>query len=348
MRSLLLALTFVLVGHASATGEINVLTDLKSPFPPGCVAVSLPQAPASQENTLHDVTLNLPSTDAQQPAARVQVTIWRTGCHDEGFSVVMVRMQKLSGGPILMPRLFAQAGEVDLPNHVAQLIRHPAVGNVGATGNEISEQGITYMLGVDPFSLDGETEFGPAEYNDVFTLEMFWGQYAQASEADFRLFTIPNFAPELDPPQFEFPALHGRMSGQYTVDGVPFSGLVLQVGEQFNPDGPDTNNVTAIFFTYINGAPFWVLGSATDLQPGVDLVTLDMLELFGGEFITSPPGSFDEDDVDIFSIGTMTVEVLDCNTLLVGYNFSEGGLGTGSFEANRLLRMAGYDCNPWQ
>lgn len=348
MRKLILALTCMIAGPIWATGEINVLTDLKSPFPPGCVAVSLPEGPVSQDNELVNEILSIPSINANQAAAQVRVTMWRVGCHDPGYSVVMVRLEKLSGGTVLVPRVFAQAGEVDIPNHVAQLIRFPAVGDVGATGNVVSEAGITYMLAVDPFSLDGETTFTPTDYNDVFTVEMFWGDYAPSAEPAFRLFTVLDYVPEFDPTQTEFPALHGRMSGQYTVDGLPYSGVVLQIGEQYVPDGPDANSITALFFTYIDGSPFWVIGSAANLEPGFDIVTLDMLELYGGEFLTSPPGSYTPEEVDIFSIGTMTVEAIDCNTILVGYNFSEGGLGTGSFEADRLIRMAGYDCNPWQ
>lgn len=344
MRSLLLALTFVLAGQASANGEINVLTDLDSPFPPGCVAVSLPQDSSSDQNELVNEVISVPSVVDGQAAAQVRVKIWRVGCHDEGFSVVMVRLNKLSGGTVLVPRAFAEAGSVGLPGHVAQLLRHPAAGNVGATGNEITEQGTTYMLAVEFLSLDGETEFGPAEYNDLFTLELFWGQYAGASADDFGLFDIFAYDPQFDPPQTDFPILHGRMSGQYVIDGIPNSGLVLQIGEEF----AGTNNVTAIFFTYLNGDPFWVLGALSSLEPGFDLVTMDMYELSGGQFFTVPPGSFSEEDVSVFPIGTMTIEALDCNRLLVGYNFNESGLGAGDFVAERLLRMAGYDCNPWQ
>ena len=345
MRYLLLALTFLFAGQASATGEINVLTDLKSPFPPGCVAVSLPQAPVSSDNELFDRIVTVPSVEAGVAHARVRIRIWRTGCHDEGFSVVMVRLRKISGGPVLVPAVFADAGQVELPYHLAQLIRHPAVGDVGATGNVINQAGVTYMLAVDRISLDGETVFTPDDYNEWFTLELYWGDYAGTDPViDRVLIDVASYDPAFDPPQNDYPILHGRMSGQYTVDGLPYSGLVLQIGEAFD----DSNNVTAIFFTYIDGVPFWVLGAATDLEPGFDIVTLDMLELYGGEFITSPPGSYNPEDVEIYSIGTMTVEALDCNTLLVGYNFHEGGLGAGEFEANRLLRMAGYDCNPWQ
>jgi hypothetical protein len=325
-----------------------VLTDLKSPFPPGCIAVSLPEAPADPQNTLFDEEIDAPSIGSSSQDARVRVTIWRVGCHDPGFSVVMVRLQKVSGDPVLVPKVFAEAGEVDLPMHVAQLIRHPAVGNVGAAANIINEQGITYMLGVDPFSLDGETEFTPADYNDVFTLELFWGDYAPVAAPNGERFIIEPYVPELDPTQNEFQVLHGRMSGQYTIDGIPFSGLVLQIGEEYNPDGPDVNSITAIFFTYLEGEPFWVIGSLAPLEPGFDIATLEMLELEGGEFFTVPPGSFSEADVDIDPIGTMTIEAQDCNTLLVSYDFGESGLGTGSFEAERLIRLAGYDCNPWQ
>lgn len=349
MRYLLLALSFVLVGRAVATGEINVLTDLQSPFPPGCVAVSLPQDSASSQNELYDVDVSVPSVQDGEPAATVRVQIWRTGCHDEGFSVVMVRLEKIGGGPVLVPRAFAEAGQVSLPGHQAQLIRHPAVGGVGATGNDLVGA-TTYMLGVDPLPLNPESDtvFGPDEYNDLFTLELYWGDYARAGQNSFELFDVGAYDPALDPTQGPFQVLHGRMSGQYTVDGLPFSGVVLQIGEVYNPDGPDTNSVSVLFFTYINGAPFWVIGSKANLQPGFDIVELEMLELAGGQFIGSPPGSYDEDDVAIDPIGTMTLEAIDCNRLLISYDFGEGGLGSGEFEAERLINLAGHACNPWR
>lgn len=351
MRYLLLALTFVLAGKASATGEINVLTDLDSPFPPGCVAVSLPEAPVSRENEIFNKIVTVPSVEADAANARVRIRIWRTGCHDQGFSVVMVRLTKLRGGPVLVPALFAEAGQVELPYHVAQLIRHPAVGDVGATGNVINQAGVTYMLAVDRFSLDGETLFTPADYNELFTLEFYWGDYAGTDPAiDRVLLDVFPYDPALDPPQNNYPILHGRMSGQYTVEGRPNTGLVFEIGEQYQPDPDtfDTNTASAILFTYIEGQPFWLVGALANLEPGFDQVTLEMFEVEGGRFISTPPGSYDEDDIDSYFVGTMTIEALDCNRLLVGYNFNEGGLGSGSFEAKRLVRIAGYDCNPWQ
>src|SRR5699024_1632118 len=153
MRYLLLALTFAFVGQASATGKINVLTDLNSPFPPGCVAVSLPQAPPpGGEYLFNESNIHVPSVDPGFAAARLSVQIWRTGCHDEGYSVVMVRLKKTGGGRVLTPRVFADSGVVDLPEHVARLIQYPAVGSVDASADEITEQGTTYMLAVDPYA----------------------------------------------------------------------------------------------------------------------------------------------------------------------------------------------------
>jgi hypothetical protein len=198
MRRFALILILLVAGRASATGEINVLTDLYSPFPPGCVALSLPTAPASSSNQLYDETVWVPSIGSAFKDARVRIRIWRMGCHDAGYSIVMVRLNKVSGSnPVLIPQVFADVGSVNEPWHQAQLIRHPAVGNIGASGNVITESGTTFMLGVDPISIDGLTDFFPEDYNDLFTLEFFWGAYAPNRLDRRELFRHPALRPGL-------------------------------------------------------------------------------------------------------------------------------------------------------
>src|SRR5690625_5118783 len=116
MRHLLLSVFFLLAGTAFATGEINVLTDLQSPFPPGCVAVELYDEPASSANELYREDLQVPSIEPGWADARVRVTLWRTGCHDDGYSVVMVNLKHPGGGPAPAPKLVAEAGQVDRPS----------------------------------------------------------------------------------------------------------------------------------------------------------------------------------------------------------------------------------------
>jgi hypothetical protein len=348
MRTLILTLLLAMAGYSHATGEINVLTDLNSPFPPGCIALSLPEGPASTANTLADVDVWAPGIGSPSKDALVRVQIWRTGCHDPGFSVVMVRLTQLSGPrAVLVPNVFADAGVVDLPFHQAQLIRHPAVGNVGASGNIISELGITYMLGVDPVSLDNETLFLPEDYNDHFTLELYWGDFAPEVAPLGEIFDVFAYQPSLDPTQFETHLLHGRMSGQYTFDGIPATGLQLVVGEQSD----DTNYIFAMLFTYMNGEPLWLVGNTGGEAPGFPEVSLGMLRLTGGEFFGLGPDVFSQSDIEGLDdpVGWLDIYPLDCNTIIVGYDFTPMGLGTGVIEGDRShFRIAGYDCNPWQ
>ncbi len=351
MRIVVLMAVLFCTGKAWASGEINVLTDLLSPFPPGCVALSLPTEPASADNELFDEVIRAPGIGSFSRDADVRVRIWRVGCADEGFSVVMVRLQKLGGPrPVLVPQAFVDAGQVEVPFHEAQLISFPAVGNIGAAGNVIPESGQTFMLAADPLAIDGLTDFLPEDYNDVFTLELFWGGFSPEAAPAGELFPIAAFEPALDPPQFDPALLHGRMSGAYTFAGNPSAGLFLNVGEQLSDiDGElvDTNFIFVAFFSYRNGEPFWTVGGTGPRPPGIGPVTMNMVAHRGGQFISSPP-RYTQADLSEEQIGTLSLEVIDCNTLRVDYDFDLSGLGRSSLQAERLVRIAGYDCNPWQ
>lgn len=346
MRTLALFFALLVAGKASATGEINVLTDLLSPFPPGCVALSLPTQPASPDNALWDEVVPAPGIGSPSLDADVRVTIWRVGCADEGFSVVMVRLQKVGGArPVLVPQVFVEAGQVEVPFHEAQLITQPAVGNIGASGNVITEAGRTFMLAADPLAIDDLTEFSPADYNALFTLELFWGGFAPGVAPEGELFPIAAYEPALDPPQFDPPLLHGRMTGAYIFDDKPSAGLFLNVGE--NITGQDDNFIFAAFFSYLNGEPFWAVGSPGPQDPGIGTVSFPMQTYTGGDLFTNPP-SYVQEDLTEVPVGTLTIEVIDCNTLQLNYDFRPIGAGVGSLPARRLIRIAGYDCNPWR
>jgi hypothetical protein len=345
MRVLLTLMLILSVTSAHAQDEINVLTDLNSPFPPGCVALSLPEGPASAANTLFDESIAAPSVGSQSLDSTVQITIWRVGCHDEGYSVVMVRLQALDfpgNSFVMVPRIFADAGIVDFPLHEGQLIPHPAIGAAGASSEVILPEGQTYMLAVNPTTInDPESFFLPEDYNDEFTLELFWGDFAPQAAPLGELFPIAAYSPADDPTQFATQILHGRMSGQYTFEGIPFTGLQLLVGEQAD----DSNFIFAIFFTYLNGEPLWLVGNTGGETPGFPQVELNMLRLTGGQFIGL--GGFDEGDVQFEDVGSIFIDPLDCDSVLVGYDFAPINGGSGVLEGNRFIDVAGYACNPW-
>src|SRR6056297_3138692 len=183
-------------GTQAQTGELNVLTDLGTPFPPGCLSIDLPEQPPSEAALLVDDDVPAPTLNANSRNGSVQMQIWRVACDDEDFSVVLVRMSQNAGAdPIVVPQVFADAGDVNLPFHEGQLLLLPGAGNVGATGGIITEAGTTWMLAVDPIAIDGATEFLPEDYNATFTAEFNWGSFATAEPEGTR-FVLDEFVPE--------------------------------------------------------------------------------------------------------------------------------------------------------
>ncbi|MBS3743766.1 MAG: hypothetical protein KGY48_05360 [Wenzhouxiangellaceae bacterium] len=330
------------VSARAQLGELNFLTDLNTPFPPGCLSIDLPEQPRSAESLVLDQTIAAPTINSDTRDGSVLVQAWRVACAGDEFSVMLVRMRQVGGDlPIVVPEVFADSGDVDFPLHKAQLQLLPGSGNVGASGDIITTAGTTWMLAVDPVPLqEGDALFLPEDYNETFSLEFNWGSYAPA-EPEGTVFLIDRFEPSLDPPQFDEPVLNGRYSGQWVREGAANQGLVLQIAEQV-----DENFVFAIFFTYLDGEPVWVTGNSTAGVPEPGPVTVPMFTLENGAFITdgNQPSA---DQVPPTDAGSIEIEVIDCNRLQVNYDFTPLGKGTGSIELDRFIRIAGYDCNPW-
>lgn len=337
-----LALAFTLpLGARAQSGELNLLTDLNTPFPTGCLSIDIPEQADSPDNLLINQRVQMPSINSSSRDQPVDVQIWRVACADPGFSVVVVRLDPVNNNAlVLVPQLFAGAGDVQNPFHEAQLITLPGSGNLGASGSILPVSGLTWMLGVNPVAIDLSTTFLFDDYNEQFTLELNWGSYSIAQPESVS-FLLDRFEATLDPPQFSQPVLNGRYSGQWVLDGAPRQGLVLQIAERISD-----NFVFAIFFTYINGQPVWVVGNSTPAVTTPGAVSIAMTTLENGAFI-SDPNQPPREDVIASPAGTISILPLDCNQIRVNYNFTPLGQGSGSMELTRLVRIAGYDCNPW-
>lgn len=333
-------------GSRAQTGEINVFTDLGNPFPPGCLSLDIPDQPAGPDNVLVDQIIPMPSVNSNTRDENVRVQIWRVACLDDSFSVVIVRLDPEDDSAIvLVPQVFVHPIDPSDPPSIfgyqAQLAELPGSGNAGASGQIMRVAGQYWMLAVDPAPLSGARNFVPEDYNRQFRIEFWWGDYSGTSTPNV-LLDVDAFEPTLDPPQFSQPVLNGRYTGQWVLDGAPRQGLVLQIAERI-----EDHFVFAIFFTYLDGEPVWVVGNSTPalIEPGP--VTIQMATLQGGAFMADPVQPAREDVIPS-DAGSITITPLDCNRIRVDYDFTPLGFGIGSMTLDRLVRIAGYDCNPWQ
>lgn len=267
---------------------------------------------------------------------RVDLRGWRIGCHEPNRSVLMFNVNILGDeettfAPVVGLRR-ADSQEIVLAK--LTLFNEPFLFDTllffPFSDSGTPELGATYVIET---SL---TEFSNDDYNSELFLVLDWPLNPLLE------IPIPAYDPQFDAPQFEAPPLHGRFSGQWRVEGLPRQGLVLQVGET-----GDRNFLFAAMFTYLDGAPVWVVGNA-DFQPGANEVLLNMQLLEGGELFTGPLDSYDETDVTVETLGTMTIRAQSCNAISADVDFAGSGYGVASLNFERLIRIAGYDCDQTQ
>lgn len=342
MNALAFVSTVVLLHAADAQpASLNFLTDLETPFPPGCLSTELPTQPGEGQRLLVSEHVDVPAVHSDTRNATVHIGVWRVACADDGFSVVLVRLRQVAGdAPVLVPEVLVNTSNFGvLPYHEGRLLALPGSGPVSASGGAVSTIGDTWLLAVNPVSVDGTREFLPGDYNREFTLSLTWWPYA--SDPSNLFFRIAAFDPVMDLPQFQQPVLNGRYSGQWVLRGAPRQGLVLTVAEH-----GDRNYVFAILFTYIEGQPYWLAGNTAPAAARPGPVSIQMSALEDGAFIADPlqpaPG-----EVRTLPAGRIEIEAIDCNRIRVSYDFSPLKPMAGVLEMDRLVRVAGYDCNPW-
>lgn len=266
----------------------------------------------------------------------VRLRGWRIGCHEPGRSVLMLNVDILNDALGTSPPVVGlrKAGSEEITPAKLTLFNEPFLFDVSNfhpfTDSGSPDFGATYVIET---SL---ADFSSESYNSELSLVLDWPLNGPIE------LSFPAYDPVVDAPQFEAPPLHGRHSGQWTVDGLARQGLVLQIGES-----GDRNFLFAVMFTYLDGAPVWVVGNA-DFEPGASEVTLDMQLLDGGELFTESLNSYDEMDVSGEVLGAMTIRANSCNSVSANFDFARSGFGAASLDFKRLIRVAGYDCDQTQ
>jgi len=305
-----------------------------SVIPYGCLKVVPSVRSAPPAETFFDSQVLVADNGV---TALVRVRAWRIGCHEPNASAIMLNFDLGSGSPaIRYPEV--RLVTPDLQTRPAGLFAFARSGfydSRGASLEPMNDQFLPTLVEGSSFVVDTDAEaISKQQYNQSLTLRLGWPSGLSVD------IDVPAFDPALDPPQFTNPPLHGRYSGQWVVEGLPRQGLVLQVGEL----PPDRNFLFLTMFTYLEGVPTWVVGNA-DFPVGASAVTVNMWTLDGGRFFTEPLDSYAREDVIQERLGTMTISARHCNVIDADIDFSESGFGVVSRRFERLIRIAGYDCD---
>lgn len=279
--------------------------------------------------------------DENRDGTNLRIRMWRLGCHEPGRSAIMLNFN-IEEGPINsldMPfiRLSVPGSEDDFIGNTSLhssgifdsfIVDTPSLAEL----TELEDDGITYIL--DSWSSGLSVE----QYNSDLDVEMLFPG-SQTFET-----VIPAYDPEMHLTSFRFQDFSGRHSGQWVAEGLPRTGLVLQVGEI----APERNFIFAIWFTYLDGEPIWLAGNTDISRFGDYEATIDLFSFEGGNLITDT-GSYTAEQVSNNYFGTMNLRVIHCNLLEADIDFSDTGFGIeNGLQLTRLVRIAGYDCDQTQ
>lgn len=341
---------FVLASVWSSYACAQPLTNLDFPYnftqaqivPSGCMAIP-PSLMSPPEDVEFDEVISVGS-----PTQQISIRAWRFGCHEPGRSAIAVSFGVEFGSltELLAPFVDIRSagseetiqGEFALfsdQSDLEYIFQTSSLPSLNLATRFPFRPDVTFI--VHSISSPDAIE----EYNGELELILDFG-LADNAPAPITI-PISAYQPGIHLPQSELPPFHGRYSGQWVVEGLPNTGLLLQFGEV---PGTTRNFVFAIWITYINGQPTWIVGN-TDFEIGSNEIEIEMLSFEGGGFLTDV-GGFVEDDIDSTPLGTMTIRANHCNEIEADIDLSMGDLGTTNLTLSRLIRIAGYDCDQTQ
>ena len=338
-----------------------------SPYPPGCA--TLPdfqwlydetgplEHPHDNQITFSQQTISLVNALDPTQELDVEVNGIRVGCADSNRSVIWLAFRvPLDTDPnarFWVPGVRARLGEDVL--HPMSLVREPNSWDIGTDGThelqsfggvgdyENGHEKIWYFVldNASPLApyFGSEGLMSPEQYDGAFKLELNGG-----GDWDYGGYVIEVPSNPLD--NNRFIPLSGRLSGNWVVDGASDQGFVIAISELVPDKVPapyeieDTPLLMFLsWFTYdADGEMLWLTGAA-QYQMGNFRVTVPIEKVNHGEFMGSKTA-------DREAAGTATITGGDCNSLILEYDLSDIGLGTGTERLQRRfsLEPAGYTC----
>lgn len=300
--------------------------------PQGCLFY-MPSFDEPPDVVFYDEVFDVINIEGDTEQARVRV--WRIGCHEPDRSAIALHIDTELNTRIQKPLAFLRplGAQQEETAFLALFSGLTVPGGLDSIFSALQGPRAVFPSGVT-YIVAGAPGISDEQYNGDVELRL---EYVFGQEV-----TIPVFSyePSLDPTQMAAQPFTGRHSGQWIVGDLPSSGLLIQIGEI---PGTDRNFIFAIWFTYIDGFPTWVVGN-TDFPVGANEIEIQMLFVENGQFVTEP-GSYTQDDIEAFSVGNLTVRANHCNEIEADVDFGDGAV---NYTMSRLIRIAGYDCDQTQ
>ncbi len=112
------------------------------------------------------------------------------------------------------------------------------------------------------------------------------------------------------------PSISSDVAGLWAVEGIPSQGLVIQAG--MSETG--SRYLFVGVFSQAEGQPYWLAGNA-DFSPGDDVITMDLLDIDGGNFFDDQ-AALPSSEV----VGQLTLSRSSCNGLSATFNMNDQSL----------------------
>jgi hypothetical protein len=330
-------------------GTVNFLSEGRSINHPNCLTTPLPN-PAG---TVFTVDGDFPIVGSNILTTPVSISVWRAQCPN-GSTEILMQFSNVSGDLDNIPRwthvvMATEDGRLGF----GQLFSFPSElgGGLGQDATELfwgvlrTPVSPTYIVKIDPLlggelnrsDLEGELAVG--FFNIGFQRNSNPAIPGELTTNQILAFQLPASSEMVTVPQFQAPALTGRHSGNWIVEGSSDQGIVLSVAEL-----PNRQLVATVgWFTYnAAGQNTWYTGS-TFFTVGDNRINFDLTTINNGQFQGGQPGNRQV-------IAPASIRVVSCEELQLTYDLRPVGLDNRTVRLRRIFEgeTAGYTCRNLQ
>jgi hypothetical protein len=282
-------------------------------IPAGCIAAPFPTTPSGP---IWSTQANFNTASNPQNAL---VTVWRKSCSSSS-AVTLVTFE-----PLLGASPFVCSGSAAFIQNGTQYDDVFYRTNTSGLNSFCSNLLVTWTVAL--FEGSSGSTFNPS---NPFTLVVIKSPSTNVPSAriDVGAYNAADYGGAAGPL-----VITGRQSGNWYNPARNGEGFMLEIGSSGT-----TRAIVASWYTYRNGLPLWIYGSAT-LAPGATSIQIPVFTTRGAQF----GSAFHASDVIIDNWGTVTFSFQSCNAATAVY--AQTGGETGTLQLQRILnQIDGLPC----